>query len=289
MQSTKGMVNIGFLLIWLSLSADVAGIGYGSPIDKAEWRLERSPLVCRLYQRVPFFGSAEFEQQAGEVGGFRLKSTHAVAEGSAQIRIDSPPWRHQGSPGLLAAVPVFSSNEPLLLDTALSEQLLTWLYQGLIPVLAGLPRPEGAASLDVSLSSVNFQPAYQDYLDCIAGLIPARYADIERSRLSYAVNQWLINQEARDRLDLIIRYVKADERITGIFVDGYTDDQGRRKFNRDLSKRRAETVNRYLTSRGVPEDILTVRFHGESLPVRAGRDKESRAENRRVTIRMERS
>ena len=53
-------------------------------------------------------------------------------------------------------------------------------------------------------------------------------------------------------------------------------------------QRQYEAVTQYLSARGVDPAKMTTRHHGESFPVKKGRDPQSRAENRRVTIRLER-
>ena len=92
----------------------------------------------------------------------------------------------------------------------------------------------------------------------------------------------------RERLDLIALYVSADDSIQSIYVDGHSDNLGRRLLNRDLSKRRAEVVTRYLVQLGVPEDKIVTRYHGERYPVVPNTSAENRARNRRVTVRLER-
>ena len=176
-----------------------------------------------------------------------------------------------------------------MLDSLLSERALNALHGGDRILLSGLPGQVEGASIDVGVVSVNFQQVYQDYRSCLLDLIPVSFKDIERTRISFQPNKWGLDDEATtDRLDTIIRYVKADAFVHHIFVDGFTDDQGRRSVNLELSKRRAERVTRYLTARGVPEQKVTTRHHGEKLPVAKGTDDASRALNRRVTVRIER-
>jgi outer membrane protein OmpA-like peptidoglycan-associated protein len=269
-------------------AATAAAIGYMPDIEEAQWQLERGPLECRLVQPLPFFGSAEFLHPAGETVRFTLTSSHPIAAGTAEVRVDSPPWRHDAAPGVLSAVPVFASRQPVLLDSALSEQLLVALYNGNMPVLAGMPWQAGDSYVDVALSAVNFQRAYHDYRDCVTALVPATFDDVERSRILFEPNQWALGPADRDRLDLIIRYVKADRFVDQIYVDGYTDESGSPALNRELSKRRAETVTRYLTARGIDEARITTRHHGERFAEQGDVTPEERAEGRRVTIRLER-
>ena len=65
-------------------------------------------------------------------------------------------------------------------------------------------------------------------------------------------------------------------------VDGYSDDQGVRAYNVDLSYRRARAVVEYLAGRGVERDRLDYRGYGPDNPVAPNDSPEGRALNRRV-------
>ena len=264
-------------------------VTFAAALDEAEWKLVSTPLECRIIQSVPFFGTAEFRQVNGEPSQFVLTSSHALNEGVAEVRVEAPQWRPERDPEILGAVPVFASQEPVMLDSLLSERALNALHGGDGVVLSGLPGQVQGATIDVGVVSVNFQQVYQDYRRCLLDLIPVSFKDIERTRISFEPNKWGLDDEmTTDRLDTIIRYVKADAFVHHIFIDGFTDDQGRKSVNLELSKRRAERVTRYLTARGVPEKKVTTRHHGERLPIAKGTDDASRALNRRVTVRIER-
>lgn len=71
-------------------------------------------------------------------------------------------------------------------------------------------------------------------------------------------------------------------------IAGYTDSQGAESFNQSLSKRRADSVKKYLTdkySKIVPAN-LTTKGHGESNPVADNATEEGRAQNRRVEFTL---
>ena len=72
-----------------------------------------------------------------------------------------------------------------------------------------------------------------------------------------------------------------------MYLDGHADNLGRRYDNRQISKARVEDVERYFITRGINPDMLTTRFHGDRYPVADNRTATGRAENRRVTIRLE--
>ena len=70
-----------------------------------------------------------------------------------------------------------------------------------------------------------------------------------------------------------------------IEVAGHTDARGPDAYNLDLSRRRAETVRRYLLDRGVT-NVLTARGYGEREPIADNGTETGRAENRRVVLKV---
>jgi OOP family OmpA-OmpF porin len=72
----------------------------------------------------------------------------------------------------------------------------------------------------------------------------------------------------------------------GGMIEGYTDSMGSEDYNMGLSQRRADSVVKYLSSRGVNLDgRFTAKGYGEADPVASNDTKEGRAQNRRVVVR----
>jgi len=69
-------------------------------------------------------------------------------------------------------------------------------------------------------------------------------------------------------------------------VYGHTDSDGSAQFNQSLSERRAQSVARYLITRGVISDRLFVRGLGESQPIASNSTAAGKSQNRRVEIRI---
>ncbi len=65
-------------------------------------------------------------------------------------------------------------------------------------------------------------------------------------------------------------------------VQGHTDSVGDDKFNMKLSQWRAESVKKYLVSKGVAEDRMTAKGYGETVPIADNRTSDGRDQNRRV-------
>ena len=71
-----------------------------------------------------------------------------------------------------------------------------------------------------------------------------------------------------------------------IELGGHTDSQGPQSYNQGLSQRRADSVKKYLASRGVAEASMTTKGYGESQPIADNGTKDGRALNRRVELKV---
>jgi hypothetical protein len=73
-----------------------------------------------------------------------------------------------------------------------------------------------------------------------------------------------------------------------IEIAGHTDSIGSDAWNAILSKRRAESVAKYLTAHGVDESrIVSVTGVGPNQPIAGNKTSEGRSKNRRVEISAE--
>ncbi len=67
---------------------------------------------------------------------------------------------------------------------------------------------------------------------------------------------------------------------------GHTDDIGGDEYNLELSRNRASSVARYLVSKGIAADRLSIYGFGKQRPVSTAKDEEARTLNRRVEVRF---
>ncbi len=65
-------------------------------------------------------------------------------------------------------------------------------------------------------------------------------------------------------------------------IEGHTDSQGKDKFNKKLSQKRAESVRKYLIGKGIDGGRMVAQGFGEEVPIADNRTKDGRAQNRRV-------
>ena len=67
-------------------------------------------------------------------------------------------------------------------------------------------------------------------------------------------------------------------------ISGHTDNVGARTANMTLSKRRAESVKKYLVSKGIAADRFEVMYFGPDQPIAPNNTEDGRARNRRVEM-----
>jgi outer membrane protein OmpA-like peptidoglycan-associated protein len=288
MSSLRSLLLASFLVA-LSYSGTSAAVTFQAPIDKVQWQLQASRFACTLSQTIPDFGTATFEHLAGSELQFVLSSPQAELLGrETLVMAEAPPWLPGQSTQRLGVITDAVDSQVLRLDSALAKEMLTSLYQGQTPALSNNHWYGTDTPVKVVISAADFQQAYSRYQGCVSSLLPVNYQQIARSAMLFPGAQWRLADSTKKRLDLIALYIKNDPEVISVFIDGHSDSFGRRLANRDLSRDRAEAVSRYLAKIGVPEEMVTTRYHGERYPVVANNSSENRARNRRVTVRLER-
>lgn len=69
-------------------------------------------------------------------------------------------------------------------------------------------------------------------------------------------------------------------------IQGHTDNVGSEKSNLTLSQNRADSVKKYLVSKGVSADTITAKGFGESQPLVSNDTEANREKNRRVEFKI---
>ncbi|MCP4676263.1 MAG: OmpA family protein [Deltaproteobacteria bacterium] len=90
----------------------------------------------------------------------------------------------------------------------------------------------------------------------------------------------------------IVASILLDNTAIRVSIEGHTDSKGNATKNRDLSKRRSESVKRYLIGKSVEEHRLETVGWGPDKPIEDNKTRKGRAANRRVefiVIRQQRT
>lgn len=265
------------------VSAPTSGARYGAGIENSQWYLSESVFDCTLTHDVPGYGKAVFRHRAGEELSFYLESgSRLMRPGRGQLIVEAPAWRPGSNPRSVGYIYVDESHRPVTLDARHSMLMISGLLEGMAPTLSRQAW-YGNEHIRISLSSINFARSFEGYRGCVASLLPVNYDQIKRSRIPFNSGSTQLSNADYELLDSIVLYVQADSTVERLFVDGHSDSIGSRINNRALSEQRANIVADYLKERGIPEDRLTVRAHGDQFPV-----SRRPADNRRTTIRLQR-
>jgi outer membrane protein OmpA-like peptidoglycan-associated protein len=93
--------------------------------------------------------------------------------------------------------------------------------------------------------------------------------------------------EAKARLDEVVKQLKENPNGAFIEVEGYTDNRGSATYNQQLGLERAEAVKRYLyEEHQIPLHRISVISYGADKPIAPNKTKDGRAKNRRVVVKV---
>lgn len=113
-------------------------------------------------------------------------------------------------------------------------------------------------------------------------LMPLRVgASTTLRNVFFATDSDSLSAESHVELNRWVELLKRHTTVR-IRIAGHTDNQGTAKHNMSLSRRRAESVSRYLQSQGIAAKRIESVGHGASKPVKGNDTAEGRAENRRT-------
>lgn len=276
-------------LLILLLMMPLQGVfahAYQARLDVAEWHLEPGPMSCRLWQSVPNYGDAVFETKAGQRQSFYIDTYRPVINGgTAAVSIKAPEWRTDVYPRDVGSTALKTGKRPIVLDEDRSNLLLAELEEGMQPSFRHVGWHK-AQTLDVGVSPVNFPSAYAGYVACVAALFPASFEQLRNSTVHFEFDKFALTPTAQARLDLVAGLLQLDKSVQKIVLDGHTDAIGRKWYNYELSRRRAESVKKYLESKGVEASMIQMRYFGKAKPVKPNNTAANRAMNRRVYVQL---
>ncbi len=113
-----------------------------------------------------------------------------------------------------------------------------------------------------------------------------RFDILSRSRsVNFAPGTSRLDQKSVDFLDGLFDIVSRCPDMV-IEVGGHTDDKGSAASNTRLSQKRANSVVRYLSNKGIAQQRLQSVGYGESIPLVPNDTAQNRAKNRRIAFKV---
>jgi outer membrane protein OmpA-like peptidoglycan-associated protein len=263
---------------------------YEAPLHSAKWALDGSAIKCSLTQEIPRYGIASFTSLASRKSNMnfdlslRRFNSNRVTE--AVLSSEPPLWKHDRPSKPMGAVTMFPGDIPVNIKNRKAWNLLVQLEQGMFPTFAYESWLKDEAEVSVALSAVNFQPVYDQFLNCVASLLPYSFDDISETFVYFDFDRSDFNRQSREALSKIGAWLEVDKSMELVLLAGHTDNKGKRKYNYKLGKRRAEAVKKFFTDAGIPTRQIKVQTFADIQPQSSNATPEGRSKNRRVLIKM---
>lgn len=269
-----------------SLPAQAGLQRFGADVTDSHWRVTASALSCQLSHVIPLYGEARFVQRAGGKGvAFSVQVRRPpLHKAEATLTAQPPGWQHTLPPRPLGELAIQPTATPFRLGQVRARRLLAELRAGMFPTLSYTDWADGQDEVQVAISAVNFRPAMKDFQACTRKLLPFSFEDIRRIRVHFATNKSSLSRKARAHLSRLARYLAADKRVLHVDIKGYADAIGTRRYNRALSRRRADAARAFLVDKGVAAARIRIHAFGERKPVSSNATASGRAKNRRVVV-----
>lgn len=264
---------------------------YSANLEQSSWRVSQySPLHCTLAHDIPRYGEVRFESEASREMNMRvildmrrLPDTYD----EANVFATAPNWRPGVAPRHLGTLPLYRQYDSEL-GMEMSWVLLTELEKGMMPTFSYPDWHNQNDDVQVQVSAINFQERYNDFMDCVAQLLPYGFDDIAFTVLTYEEKTTELTNSAKRKLMRVGNFLVHDQDIELVLVAGYTDAYGSFDENQQLSVARAQEVKSFLVERGIDESQITVRGHGEMRHSAGNETELERAQNRRVVVQINR-
>jgi len=279
------------LLLWPAISHGslVEPDIYLADMHYSEWEFTGSKAKCELRHEIPKFGISRFLRLAGEHLSFRIDSFQPVPEQvEGLLREISPSWEHNEPDPLTQEVQFRRGLSPVELSRKPSSWLISSLDKGQIGSFDFLDWDDTRKVVHVQLSPVKFQKPYRQFKRCLEELSNKGFSEYRETEVRFPLDVHQLDAAAERLLDELAEYIKADESIKRLSIEGHADDRGTHGYNRKLSERRARSVYDYLVAAGVDSALLKRRAFGEERPRVASRLESARAANRRAEIKLDR-
>jgi OOP family OmpA-OmpF porin len=112
------------------------------------------------------------------------------------------------------------------------------------------------------------------------------YKLVTSQQVFFKTARYALSKEELSKLDDLAQNVSSSKSFV-IEIEGYADQTGDKAMNMELSRRRADAVVHYLTvEKNVPLRAIRVLGVGSEFPNADNKTRESRAENRRVDVKV---
>ncbi|MBY7858090.1 OmpA family protein [Vibrio fluvialis] len=266
---------------------------YVATPQQSSWQMAiNTPLECQLVHPIPNYGDAVFTSHASKKINldFELKMRRPMGDTRNVSLVSMPPaWRPGESADRITNIQFFKQFDGYI-GGQTAWALLSELEKGRYPTFSYQDWQRRDQRIEVALSSVLFQPQYNAFSDCVSNLLPYSFEDISFTILHYDRGDSVeLNKASQKRLAQIAEYIRYNSDIDLVLVATYTDATDGKNESQSLSEKRAESLQKYFESLGLPADRIQVQGYGKRRPIADNASPIGKDKNRRVVISLGRT
>ena len=244
------------LLILLCMTRQILAIQhFQASIEESRWVVQSSPVRCELNHSIPRYGYGSFVHSSGGELSFVLNAMQPSAKDSVANMFSVPPFWKAGAKKELAQLSLAKGGMPFYISRDLALRMLYELDAGMMPTFQYKDWADQTDDVSVALSSANFHDALPVFQKCISQLLSIGFDDLKDVSVYFSENKFALTTEAKRSLEELALFASNDPKMS-LLVEGYTDSRGSRRYNKQLSNRRALAVEKYLVSMGVSKVYL---------------------------------
>ncbi|ENM6579011.1 OmpA family protein [Vibrio fluvialis] len=266
---------------------------YVATPQQSSWQMAiNTPLECQLVHPIPNYGDAVFTSHASKKINldFELKMRRPMGDTRNVSLVSMPPaWRPGESADRITNIQFFKQFDGYI-GGQTAWALLSELEKGRYPTFSYQDWQSRDQRIEVALSSVLFQPQYNAFSDCVSNLLSYSFEDISFTILHYDRGDSVeLNKASQKRLAQIAEYIRYNSDIDLVLVATYTDATDGKNESQSLSEKRAESLQKYFESLGLPADRIQVQGYGKRRPIADNASPIGKDKNRRVVISLGRT
>jgi len=106
------------------------------------------------------------------------------------------------------------------------------------------------------------------------------------ANVQFASGTATLTSKSKTELNKLVPIMNTQYPDIKVGIEGYTDNTGKPESNLKLSQNRAESVKKYLVSKGISADRLTATGFGADNPIEDNKTAAGKAKNRRVEFKL---
>lgn len=273
---------LAIIFIVLPWSAQ-AIMTYVAGIEESHWQVQASPVRCELRHDIPRYGEGRFVYSAGGELAFEISVFDPPVRDGVASMISVPPFWKPGAQKELGQLSLSRGSVPFYVSRDLAQRMLYELDAGMLPTLQYKDWADQQEDVTVILSSANFHDALPDFQRCVGQLLGYGAADLKDVIVEFTDNQYALSDDAKEQIDQLASYVTYDKKVR-LDLTGHTDSVGSKSYNKMLSERRVQAVEKYLLAKGLARSQIKVQGLGDAFPTASNLTEEGRSMNRRVLV-----